>query len=178
VFLHKAVRTGAIKADTQVHEVSEMIARLITVMREAPATESHVLHVYSDSLEKLWHPLDTPRTSSRDVPTDLEPAICHSVADKRQNIEQMNPSSHAKHQSGSSIFETHGNHAHDGHTDSAHLWIALEDDDVASSAPPVPMLYDDVTTATFIDENTINSYWPGIGDLSQLEAPMTWSWPL
>lgn len=67
VFLYKAMCTGAFQNDVQRQEVTDLVFRFITVMKEAPSTETHICHGYSRMLRQLWHGTEAPHASSRNT---------------------------------------------------------------------------------------------------------------
>jgi len=79
VFLHKVVNLNVSNVKTQLNAINGLVSRLISTMKEASTTGTHVCHIYSEMLERLWHCRNPMQESSRRLFLNTELDLDHTL---------------------------------------------------------------------------------------------------
>lgn len=157
VFLHKVVSFDVTSVRTQMNAINVLISRLITTMEKASTTGTYVCHTYSEMLGRLWRCRNpTQESSRRFTDTELDPdCILHCPS-----VNQSSPTLPLSE----SAFE-------DQMAGGALPDIRTGPSNVSSSTGQNPWISCDVSTLPSWEDLTIDHFWPGITDFSQLLDP-------
>ncbi|KAF2011199.1 hypothetical protein BU24DRAFT_399475 [Aaosphaeria arxii CBS 175.79] len=135
VLLHKAIIAEALTASRDANTVNSLFAQLVSRLREAAGTETHVCHTYAGMLERLQATTDCYKQTYSLYKGSKEDCtlIVKDQVSQQQDVEYAFPSIEPD----SSTEQLYGTHE-------------LLDPEV-----PFPGL---------LDELTVSSFWPGLGD--------------
>ena len=158
VFLHKVVNLNVSNVKTQLNAINGLVSRLISTMKEASTTGTHVCHIYSEMLERLWHCRNPMQESSRrlflNTELDLDHTLHGPFVDQPSLTQPLN----------GSVFE-------DQLAGDALLNAEAGSSNISSSTWQNPWISYDVSTLPSWEGLTMDHCWPGVTDFSQLIDP-------
>ncbi|CAN9171019.1 unnamed protein product [Alternaria alternata] len=158
VFLHKVVNLNVSNVKTQLNAINGLVSRLISTMKEASTTGTHVCHIYSEMLERLWHCRNPIQESSRrlflNTDLDLDHTLHGPFVDQPSLTQPLD----------SSVFEGQlvGDALLNAEAGSSHI---------SSSTWQNPWKSYDVSTLPSWEDLMMDHCWPGVTDFSQLIDP-------
>jgi hypothetical protein len=155
VFLHKVVNLNVSNVKTQLNAINGLVSRLISTMKEASTTGTHVCHIYSEMLERLWHcrnPIqESPRRLFLNTDLDLDHTLHGPFVDQPSLTQPLD----------GSVFE-------DQLVGDALLNPEAGSSNISSSTWQNPWISYDVSTLPSWEDLTMDHCWPGVTDFSQL----------
>ena len=158
VFLHKVVNLNVSNVKTQLNAINGLVSHLISTMKEASTTGTHVCHIYSEMLERLWHFRHPIQESSRGLSSNAKLDLDHTL--HRQFVDQPSLTQPLD----GSVFE---NQLAGG----ALLDAEAGSSNIPSSTWQNPWISYDVSTLPSWEGLTMDHCWPGVTDFSQLIDP-------
>jgi hypothetical protein len=142
----------------QRNAINGLISRLISTMKETSTTGTHVCHIYSEMLERLWHCRNPIQESSRrlflNTELDLDHTLHGTFVDQPSLTQPLNVS----------VFE-------DQLAGGALLDAEAGPSNISSSTWQNPWISYDVSTLPSWEDLTMDHCWPGVTDFSQLIDP-------
>lgn len=155
VFLHKVVSFDVTSVRAQINAIDGLVSRLISTMEEASKTGTHVCHIYGEMLGRLWRCRNPMQESSRGFFTDTE--LDPDCILRRPSVHKSSPTLPLSE----SAFE-------DQMAGGALPDVRTGPSNVLSSTVQNPWITCDGSTLPSWEDLTIDHFWPGITEFSQL----------